>query len=104
MDQMGNMNAMGASAAGAAVAPAPGAAGSANKVCVEIELDKSTGQISVGVCPPEQEMGEKDYMSNAKSLDQALAVARDLLTGSMQGAAQRAQQPPPPNPGQAAFR
>lgn len=51
------------------------------KVCVEVELDTDSGQVTVGVCPPEEETGEmKDYMKPAQDIESALAIAKDLLT------------------------
>lgn len=87
---------------GGMAAPAP----TSNKVCVEIELDTTTGQASVGICPPEQEAGEKGFMQNAGTIDKALAAARQILIGAMQGQAARAATAaaPVPQPGQAAFR
>ena len=50
-------------------------------ICVEIEIDDA-GQVTVGVCPPEEEAGEvKDYMQPAESVGVALEKARGLLGG-----------------------
>lgn len=50
------------------------------KICVEIEMDTDSGQVTVGVSPPEEETGEpKGYMKPAQDIDSALAMAKDLL-------------------------
>jgi hypothetical protein len=49
-------------------------------ICVEIEVDDN-GQVTVGVCPPEEEAGEsKDYMQPAESVEVALEKAKSLLS------------------------
>lgn len=69
-------------------------------ICVEIEIDDQ-GQVTVGVCPPEEETGEpKDYMQPADSLEAALSQAQEILSGSEQnsqdseGAAEQGQEMP----------
>lgn len=54
-------------------------------MAVEIEID-SQGRITVGMPPQPEETGQQDmqedksYMSPAQSVDDALKVARDMLT------------------------
>jgi len=54
-------------------------------ICVEIEVDDQ-GQVTVGVSPPGQESSapdqqeDKSYMQPAKSVQDALQTANDLLT------------------------
>jgi hypothetical protein len=61
-------------------------------ICVEIEMNSDTGEVKVGVCPPEEEAGEpKSYMQPAQSVDEALAKAQQLL--SQGGAGQPGQSP-----------
>lgn len=59
--------------------------------CVEIEVDDQ-GQVTVGLCPPDEgqngpegsqqeESAEKDYMQPAANVDDALAKAKQLLSG-----------------------
>lgn len=56
------------------------------KVCVEIEIDSETGEVTVGVCPPEEETGEpKDYMQPVESIEAALSQAQELLAGNEAG-------------------
>lgn len=47
-------------------------------ICVEIEIDDK-GQISVGVCPPENENEPKEHLNPVTNLDEALAKAKSLL-------------------------
>lgn len=49
-------------------------------ICIEIAVDDN-GQVSVGVCPPEEEAGEKEYMQPAQSIDEALSKAAEMLQG-----------------------
>lgn len=67
------------------------------KTCVEIEVDDQ-GQVTVGVCPPEQEtpgeeQQDKQYMQPAQSVEEALTTAKDLLTNPQAQAAEGGQQP-----------
>lgn len=51
--------------------------------CIEIEISDQ-GAVTVGVCPPEpvEETGaQKEYMQPAASVDEALAKAKQLLSG-----------------------
>lgn len=50
-------------------------------ICVEIEIDDS-GNIFVGVCPPENEDEPKEHLNPAKNLDDALSKAKSFLDGS----------------------
>jgi hypothetical protein len=50
------------------------------KICVEIEIGED-GLFSVGICPPEDEASEKDYLEGVGSIDAALAKAKELLQG-----------------------
>lgn len=52
-------------------------------VCVEIEINDS-GEISVGVCPPENESEPKEHLNSIGSIDEALAKAKELLQGQSQ--------------------
>lgn len=89
------------------------------KICVEIELDTDTGKVMVGVEPPEaaEDQGaaaqqpqpggqpiaaaggdvgaegaeDKSYLQPAPSVDAALQVARDLLSGQSGAQAQDAE-------------
>lgn len=75
------------------------------KITVEIELDTDTGQVMVGLEPPEAEAAEagsagqpgapgaeaaESYMQPANSLDDALSTAKDLLSGQTGAQAQQA--------------
>lgn len=55
--------------------------------CIEIEINDQ-GEISVGVCPPENENEPKEHLNPVANLDEALAKAKLLLQqqqgGSMQ--------------------
>lgn len=63
-------------------------------ICIEINIDDQ-GAVTVGVCPPEEETGEpKGYMQPAKSVDDALGTARDLLAGQNGQMAQQAMNQP----------
>lgn len=56
-------------------------------ICVEIEIDDA-GQVTVGVCPPEEEAGEsKDYMQPAENVAVALEKAKALLSAKPETAA-----------------
>lgn len=69
------------------------------KVCIEVD---DNGQILVGLEPAEmeqmqggmqqggEEQSEQSYMKPVKSIDDALSVARDLLTGDTGEQAQQA--------------
>lgn len=62
-------------------------------ICVEIEL-ADDGSVKVGVCPPEQgepDQGEKEYLQPAKSVEDALGTAKDLLSGDTGEQAQEAE-------------
>lgn len=59
------------------------------EICVKIELDTKTGEVTVGVEPPgykeaegsaADEQAEESFMKPAKSVDDALSIAKDLLT------------------------
>lgn len=62
------------------------------KVCVEIELDTDTQQVTVGPCEPREEgAGEAEsQMQPAQDIDSALAIAKDLLTNPQAQEAQQA--------------
>lgn len=65
------------------------------KICVEIEIGDD-GTVRVGVEPYDQEAAgaeeqEKSYMQPAKSVEDALGTARDLLSGATGAQAQAAQ-------------
>lgn len=47
-------------------------------ICVEIEINDN-GEISVGVCPPENENEPKEHLNPVTNLDEALAKAKSLL-------------------------
>lgn len=68
-------------------------------ICIEIEVSDD-GQVTVGVCPPEEESGEpKGYMKPAQSIDEALAQAKSMLAG---GQTQQPAQAQPAQEGDAA--
>lgn len=62
---------------------------------VEIEVDDQ-GQVTVGMPPASEETGaqdvqeDKSYMKPVQSVDQALQVAKDMLTGQSGAQAQAA--------------
>lgn len=49
-------------------------------ICVEIDIDDA-GNVQVGICPPDEEEGEKEYMQPVESIDVALAKAKAFLNG-----------------------
>ena len=62
------------------------------KICVEIEIGDD-GAVRVGAQPYEEgaETAEKPYLQPARSVEDALGTAKDLLSGSTGEQAQAAQ-------------